>query len=59
MATVDTIQVPFLNCRRSVRLPSGQIRANERLGRRSVVFCSSRCNKEYIAKKAQEDRENV
>lgn len=50
MPNHDTVPIPCLGCNRTVRYPRNIARARLRRGEMLVVFCSSKCNAQYVAR---------
>lgn len=56
-ATSDTAIVPCRGCGRDVLLPAGPVRAAIRAQRKTVVFCSRRCERRSVAKEGAKQQE--
>lgn len=53
----DTVMVPCRGCSRDLVVPKGPVVAASRAGRQFITFCCRRCERVFIAKTGQRDRE--
>lgn len=57
--TSDTAQIPCHGCSRTVIVPAGRVRSASRARRSYVVFCSRRCNLNYVAREGTRQQEGA
>lgn len=55
----DTVTIPCLGCSRAVVVPAGPVRAMMRDEREYVVYCSRRCNLQYVAREGTRQQEEL
>lgn len=53
----DTVMVPCRGCSKDLVVPKGPVIAASRSGRSFITFCSRRCERVFIAKAGQRQRE--
>jgi len=53
----ETVMVPCRGCSRDLVVPKGKVAADARAERTYVTFCSRKCERTYIAREGQRQRE--